>query len=455
MARADTFINKFVDIYSQSQTNVNGLYEEDPTVMGFNLWFYFNDLPLGLNKTPSPLFSEQPGSDSAILYLDSIGESERSKSLKDFKERLRLLALDTPYYFQTIEGLAGINKFDPNNPFRGFDRKLTINTLESIDLRVSSMIAQYMDAVYDFEFHRLMVPQNLLYFSFYLMLNEIRGIRKLINAKAENDIDRYELLNENLNSYVYKFEMCTFDFENANPWNEMVDNKGGEPASNRFNINVGRIVDTHQVNFLQIASGSVPQIPSSKVAPLPTTVPRASNVNPDVLNPKKPNLGSTGNTLGFPTSIIDRAKQTANFVKEEILAKGKLLQQKLDLRILGQRALNDIFDQLDSRIRGFILGNVFSDLNQFINDDFYTSVKQFVENVVKERQTIAQAATNAFGTEGPPKIIQAKIGSLGEVALEYLRLQEAQLGNMAGFDSDPFQATENQVLTGALGNVFG
>lgn len=454
MARADIFVNKFVDTYSQQQTKVTGTYMEDPTTLGFNLWFYFSDLPLGPNKTPSPLFSEQPGSDSAILYLDKIGESQRSKALKDFKERMRLLVLDTPYYFQTIEGMSGINKFDPANPFRGQDRKLTINTLESIDLRVASMIARYQEAVYDFEFHRQMVPNNLLFFSFYVVFSEMRSMRKLINAKAENDKDRFEMINESLNAYAYKFEMCTFDFENSNPWMDNVDNKGGESASNQISIKLGRIVEQHKLDFLQLASGQQPVNPVSNLAPMPMTMPKVATVNPDVLNPKKPALGGINAPAGFPTSILDRAKATAQFVKDEILKKGQLLQQKLDLRVLGQRALNDLFDQLDSRIRGFILGNVFDDLNQFINDDFYTSVKQFVENVVKKKQTIAQAAQNAFGTEGPPEIVQTKIGELGQVALEYLRQQEAQLGSVSGFDSDPMKAIENNVIIGSLGNVF-
>lgn len=454
MAKADTFVNKFVDIYTQQQTRVTSTYMEDPTVIGFNLWFYFSDLPLGTNKTPSPLFSEQPGSDSAILYLDNIGESERSKSLKDFKERMRLLALDTPYYFQTIEGLSGINKFNPTNPFRGFDRKLVINTLESVDLRVSAMIAKYQQAVYDFEFHRQMVPQNLLYFSFYLMLSEIRSLRKLVNARAEDDRDRFQIINENLNMYAYKFEMCTFDFENSNPWADTVDNKGGEPASNIISIKIGKIVEVHKLDFLQLASGQ-PTGTIPAVTPLPTTMPRTSTVNPDILNPKKPQLGGVNTPNGFPTSIIDRAKATADFVKNELLSKGEILQQRLDLRVLGQRALNDLFDRLDTRIRGFILGNVFSDFNQFVNADFYTSVKAFVDNVINKNQTVEQAARNAFGTDGPPEIVQTKIGELGEVALQYLRQQEAQLGSIAGFDRDPQRAIENNIIVGSLGNVFG
>ncbi len=456
MGRADIFVNKFVDIYSQSQGSrgsVSGAYD-DPTVMGFNLWFYFTDLPTGLNKTPSPLFSEQPGTDSAILYLENINEPNRANSLREFKDRLRLLVYDTPYYFQSVDGMAGINKFDPSTPFRGFDRKLTINTLESIDLRVSTMIARYMEAVYDFDNHRQMVPNNLLYFSCYLMMNEIRNMRRVINAKAANDSDRFELLSENLGVHSYKFEMCTFDFENSNPWNEVVDNKGGEMATNRFNINTTKISEAHKLNFLQLTNGT-PSIMENKVSPLPISTPRASNANPDVLNPKTTNLGGINVPNGFPTTIIDRAKATADFVKNEILAKGNILLQKIDPITLGKRALNDLFDILDSRIKGFILGNVFSDLNQFINTDFYTSVKQFVDNVVNKKQTIVVAAQNAFGNQNLPDHIETKIGELGQVALEYLKQQELQLGNVAGFDSDPFKAMENTVLAGSLGNVFG
>jgi hypothetical protein len=149
---------------------------QDPTILGFKLFFNFN-------SPSSRLLSEKENlSNSALNYLTNIGQIERAYYLKRFVEHLRKINNDTPWFFQTITGLGvawkrGFNEetFLPALPN---DRKITINCIESIDLRITALMDLYRKACFDWNYRREIIPWNLRTFDVWIYVYEARIINR-------------------------------------------------------------------------------------------------------------------------------------------------------------------------------------------------------------------------------------------------------------------------------------
>lgn len=231
-------------------------YQDDPTVMGFNLLFYFD-------SKESPLFYEGNDGDSAIRYLRSVGEIRRSELLQDFKYKLRAVALEYPYYFQKLSGMESLYKFEAGTSYWMNERILKIETLESIDHRIATIIQRYMDATFDHEYMREMLPSNLKKFSFNLYITEIRQfqtfVSKTIGSESWYVDDKgnssSEYLQRILGTYNYKFSDCEFDFGDSNPFmKELSNGESNEFATNEFSINCGVLREEHNLNFVELFS---------------------------------------------------------------------------------------------------------------------------------------------------------------------------------------------------------
>lgn len=146
---------------------------QDPTVFGFKLFFHFNnmDSPLlfGINgdiqKCPT---------NTAAGFLKSIGDQQRLFYLEKFLYLLSGVNSQTPWYFQNLTGLKEAWAWDINKPFIGADKKITIDCLESMDLRVTAMMDLYRKACYDWKHRREVVPKNLRQFKVSVYVYEAR-----------------------------------------------------------------------------------------------------------------------------------------------------------------------------------------------------------------------------------------------------------------------------------------
>ena len=171
----DPGLNKFKKTNLHFTTNPYLLYQ-DPTYLGFKLLFFFNQPDGKLlcynDETPN----------TALNYLNNIGDLARAKYLKKFVSHLELINKTTPWFFQSIDGLADAWK-------RGFheedflsklpdDRKISIDCLESIDLRMSALMDLYRKACFDYQYRREIVPYNLRTFTVYIYVYELRTINR-------------------------------------------------------------------------------------------------------------------------------------------------------------------------------------------------------------------------------------------------------------------------------------
>jgi len=264
----DRSIYNFVDslVHDKTQHTIFN-YLDDPTVMGFNFVIDFN-------SSANPLFYKGKDSDSAYQYLKNIDEPDRAKNLAYFRERLKDIIFKFPFYFQSVEGMKDIYKMDPVLGWRAKDRVLEIKTLESIDLRIGNMIHKYMDAYFDTQYYREMIPQNLRRFGCWIILSEIRNFKSYFNTlqNADNGTASFQgdftytpagdsisrgcsinSINSLFNCYVYRLDNCEFDFSNSNGWMNEIDQKGNANFStNSFKIKVGTIREMHKMDIGQM-----------------------------------------------------------------------------------------------------------------------------------------------------------------------------------------------------------
>jgi len=171
---------------------------QDPTFLTFRLDFF----PDGGLSMPTDSYSsggllrefnkDVPGGinayglyDSAAEYLYRIGAPARQAYLEKFTYLLGRLQEEAPWYFQSVSGLAELYKLDPAINFRGKDKVLTIECLESLDLRMTLLADLYRNIAFDFEYMREVLPINLRTFNMNVHVLEFRKFNTTFGIIAD------------------------------------------------------------------------------------------------------------------------------------------------------------------------------------------------------------------------------------------------------------------------------
>jgi predicted small secreted protein len=205
----------------------------------------------------SPLFNEKSG--SALKFLENRGYADDAHGVKVFKEILRYLTFDAPWYFQSISGLNGMWKqatdMASGNKTKG--TSLTIETLEAVDLRITELASIYRKAMFDKVHMREKVPDNLRWFAMDIYIAEARNLRYRLPGIGQNTAQLFgvntaaignvlgggNILSNVLEQYGYvKFRcrQCEFDFSDSFAGGSKLDvTTTNKPATNSFKINVG------------------------------------------------------------------------------------------------------------------------------------------------------------------------------------------------------------------------
>lgn len=162
---------------------------QDPTYIGFNIRLKpaINNVQ-DYDNLPHGLFTLDPKNDpySCYNYLKNRGETTRADYILEFEEAFKKIVNECPWYFLSISGLAECWKVDPGNSWRGKDKALTIDTLESIDLKMTYILDLYRKAIYDFNWMRYTTPDHMRWFKMDVIVSEIRdmnvGTKTLTNT---------------------------------------------------------------------------------------------------------------------------------------------------------------------------------------------------------------------------------------------------------------------------------
>ena len=211
----------FLKGFNLSRSGAN----EDPTYLGFKFVFDFGALPINgeTGWAPSPLlrvsnYTETNGgamvprnlfgqpqydyASSDVVYYSAYnyllqrdgsygrGNSlKRANALKQFQILLADINNNSPWFFQSIEGLDKLEKvahsgfqdeqgFDYFDPARTSGKTLTIGCLESLNLRLTALANLYNQATFDADNMKWLVPRNLRKFTMWIYVTEIRNFFK-------------------------------------------------------------------------------------------------------------------------------------------------------------------------------------------------------------------------------------------------------------------------------------
>lgn len=337
---------------------------QDPTFLTFKLSFFpdagysfpddeysagglFRKSKFSANNTSGVPFEFM--NDSAVDYLKAIGAPAKHAYLEAFITMLSRIESDAPWYFQSISGLGDLWKIDPAQNFRGKDKVLTIDCLESVDLRMTMLADLYNNVAFEAEYMREILPYNLRTFNMEIHVLEVRRFNNtfgkiadfygknrnvkgqdnqenLIDSRRNSPYDEPSLatgggglllqarlpmlaqqqasLNEANSSSMqqlraafepisvitFKLKNCEFDFMSESPqFLETVSTKETPEAATRFKIKVGKIEKSTNYSFYDHVISDV----SSH-----------SKVNPDRINPL------AGRIAGFDRNLSHYLENT-------------------------------------------------------------------------------------------------------------------------------------------------
>lgn len=310
-------------------------YSDDPTVMSFMLHPDWS----------SPLFNmveDNPA--SAYNYLLNINQLERAERFKKFVKRFQDLVIVYKYFLQKLSGLGNIYEKKPNQGY--IERMITIETLESIDLRVAAMVDDYNRSVYDYNEMKCIVPVNLLYFDMIISITEIRKFRTFVTTTNDAKLNYYSQffgepnidgdgmleLNDFLGIYALKFRDCSMNFEQSAPFLGNLDNSSPSVATNSIRIVLGKL-DFYSTNLDIFESIKTRQT---------VVIPNTSGLDPD---PKK------RDNIFFPkdTGLADGDSQTIWGALKDIAAKEAEKAVKNAVSQLGD-AVAGAVDNLEKKV---------------------------------------------------------------------------------------------------------
>ena len=239
---------------------------DEPTYLTFSLDFTFDDNYRSDNfLAVSPLFNQAEGkSQSAINYLLQRGHDDKANQLAVFKNILRYLRDDTPWYFQEVRGLDEIWKKATNmdEPMKGGE--ITVETLEAVDLRMTELADLYRNSVYDKQYMRERVPDNLRWFSMDIWIAEFRNLRNtlpsLVNLGTGINIGGPNLAGlagagnfvgnvlDNFGYVKFKCRQCEFDFSDSFPGgrNMKIGSSNRSQEKSSFRIKIGWVEEENK-----------------------------------------------------------------------------------------------------------------------------------------------------------------------------------------------------------------
>jgi len=156
---------------------------QDPTFLGFEITFSFNDPSTSIladyDSLGNPLLMSPNEESSAIRYLDNINEPGRAMALATFRNLLHTISSNAPWHFQSISGVDNLFKIDPAKNTRVTEEAIiTIDCLEGLDMKISSMIDSYRRACWDPIGHRWMLPENMRYFKCEITIYDFREFHR-------------------------------------------------------------------------------------------------------------------------------------------------------------------------------------------------------------------------------------------------------------------------------------
>jgi hypothetical protein len=441
---SDNITKGFLNASSYIVKNTGRLYDyQDPTFLGFSVRIMRPSNPVNdIDNMPHGLFTLKGEKDpySAIYYLKQRGETMRANYLKEFESIFLDIVKNYPWYFVKISGIADLWKIDQKQNWRGKEKKITIETLESIDMRMTYAMDLYRKAVYDVEWMRWTVPENHRYFQMEIVISEIRMMQAGVNTFNDAVSPGFNLSNgvENPNTNAgrvpwsagtflkFRLEHCEFDpFSEGPAYLESVSQSPDTMASNKIIIKVGKIRE-------QNVYGLLGAIIEDTLLYKDYTKDNIYDPSPFSTNKKPIDLSIIQNGLsnnGYGTGDIDREKKFNEFIESrpnvfsdnrQIQSSGGLLENvigKFAPKGQGNNIANNIkLTSLDKQGLGN-LDKKISNTNKFTNAIEKIGTKVFQKEQKKIENSLSIGLTSRVDFSNP-KTILTGLETIGNRTLE-------------------------------------
>ena len=210
-----------------------------------------------------PTIDNQREGESNEDYINRIQQERNSRQTYEvpqtvydmigFIKGMKSLTTEYPYVLQTVTGLDEAYKkyFEVKDSYMGSgDGKISINCLEFIDMRVTSMFNKYFNAVYDRKYRRERVPINLRRFQCSIFVHDIRNFSDTLRSSISGQED-YSMITKialnSLSAIEFKFFDCEIVPEETGSIFDNVTNlPNGDMRSTNFTFTYGNCV----INFL-------------------------------------------------------------------------------------------------------------------------------------------------------------------------------------------------------------
>ena len=275
---------------------------------------------------------------------------------------------DYPYVMQSVTGLdeAYKNYFQIKDPYMGSgEGKITIDCLEYLDLRVSSMFNKYFNAAYDRQYRRERVPVNLRRFNCSIFVHDIRNFKDTVLpiSRGYNEIflnlkNIAKMAVNYLSAIEFKFYDCEIVPEETGNIFENVSNvSAGDMRTTKFTFTYGNCV----INFLpfeDLRHYVLGSKTNKELKPEPETEGKTDNsnfksgvpnVNESNVKLKEKNAGNLGIN---DHSIIPSSKYTSEKIETYTNSNGSTsnldgnFRRWFDRSVLGNVNNNDYRDYI-------------------------------------------------------------------------------------------------------------
>ena len=466
---------------------------EDPTYLGFKFVFDFGSLPVNLENgwAPSPLLrvnnytttdgaanmpqnmfgQPQYGFTSTnVVYYSAYNyllqrdggylrgnALKRANALRQFQILLQDINNNSPWFFQSITGLDDLEKIaisgfqseqgmDNFNPARTAGKVLTINCLESLNMKMTALANLYNQAMFDADNMRWLVPRNLRKFTMWIYVTEIRNFFKTtrltgssaavaalddltslltsdrnpggsiantpvgerlpsgpgapgnsFNSFARgvanqsglmNDIDAFRNQQDQSGIkpvLIYECHQCEFDFSASKPFTDIDVGIDPRAATQSFKIHVGKVRMRTQFPNIRTDGSYL--------------------VLGDSYDQNRSSVQIYNDSLDLET-IVNLGREILTNVTSQAISDliNEGISQFINPALAGasQTLLGNIYSLIPAQIQGFLSGNLgFSDAQNFLNGASDVGIDNIFAGALPNPQTT--------GLGGPPQRVYPPI----------------------------------------------
>lgn len=151
----------------------------DPLTLNFKLIINWNK--------PYGLFADKSNTNSALAYLERIGETNRVQMLELFILKFKEFIKDYDFLILNCEGLAEIINAKPYECFKEGEDKVSFTCRETIDMRIQGLLTLYREIWYDNSRSVEVLPANLRRFDCYVLVYTAGYFNMLLYDISQNE----------------------------------------------------------------------------------------------------------------------------------------------------------------------------------------------------------------------------------------------------------------------------